>query len=224
MEYTEAMNPAHELRLRTAFRERPVWTLAELRDRLGGVSDWTAHQALRTLGYRTSYNHNSRYYALLDEQSFDRWGLWSHQGVRFSRDGTLTATVRRLVGEAAAGWTLRELEDLLGVKLQTVLTTLRRRSEIERDKIGPAYVYVAPETSADQLARRRESQPVPQQRTEVPLEIVVAVLLVLLRHPKSDPQAVVRRLKGHSPPIVLRDVQEVFDRYELGPKKGLPSS
>jgi hypothetical protein len=218
------MNPAHELRLRSAFRKRPVWTLTELRERLGGVSAWTAHQALRRLGHRTSYNHNSRYYALLDEAAFDRWGLWSYQGVRFSRDGTVTATVRRLVGEAATGWTLRELEELLGVKLQTVLTTLRRRGEIEREKIGPAYVYVAPERGADQLARRRESHATLHQRSEVPLEIVVAVLLVLLRHPKSDPQAVVRRLKGHSPPIVLRDVKEVFDRYELGQKKGLPSS
>jgi hypothetical protein len=218
------MNPAHELRLRSAFRERPVWTLDELRQRLGGVSPWTVRQALRPLGHRTSYNHNSRYYALLDEQVFDRWGLWSHQGARFSRDGTLTATVRRLVGEAEAGWTLRELQELLGVKLQPILTTLLERGQIERDKIGPAYVYVAPETGADQLARRRESHAALQQRSEVPLEIVVEVLLVLLRHPKSDPQAVVRRLKGHSPPIVLRDVAEVFDRYELGQKRGLPSS
>lgn len=218
------MNPVHELRLRTAFRERPVWTLDELRHRLGGVSGWTASQALRKLGHRTSYNHNSRYYAVIDDGAFDQWGLWSHQGVRFSRDGTLTATVRRLVGEAEAGWTLRELQELLGVKLQPVLTTLRRRGEIEREKIGPAYVYVAPETGADQLARRRESHAALPRRSEVPLEVVVEVLLVLLRHPKSDPQAVVRRLKGHSPPIVLRDVEQVFDRYELGQKKGLPSS
>jgi hypothetical protein len=218
------MNPAHELRLRTAFRERAVWTLDELRARLGGVSDWTARRALRELGHRTSYNHNSRYYALLDERAFDRWGLWSHQGVRFSRDGTLTATVRRLVGEAEAGWTLHELEELLRVKLQTVLTTLRRRGEVEREKVGPASVSVAAATGAEQLARRRESHSAQPQRSEVPLEVVVAVLLVLLRHPKSDPQAVVRRLKGHSPPILLRDVEEVFNRYELGPKRGLPSS
>jgi len=218
------MNPTHELRLRKAFRERPVWTLVELRHRLGGVSGWTVRQALCTLGYRTSYNHNSRYYALLDEGVFDRWGLWSYRGVRFSRDGTLTATVRRLVGEAEAGWTLRELQELLGVKLQPILTTLLRRGEIEREKIGPAYVYVAPETGADQLARRRESHAALPQRSQVPLEIVAEVLLVLLRHPKSDPQAVVRRLKGYSPPIVLRDVEEVFDRYELGQKRGLPSS
>lgn len=193
--YTLAMTTASEVRLRTAFRQRPVMTLEEIRQVLGGKSKSTALAALRALGYRTSYNHNSRYYTLAGTCSFDQWGLWSHKGVRFSREGKLTATVGRLVAEAEAGWTRRELEELLGTKIQPVLTTLRKKGEIAREKIGPVYVYVAPETAAAQLEARRERLAAVQQRSEVPLEVVVAVLLVLVRHPGSDPGKVVWHLK-----------------------------
>jgi hypothetical protein len=57
-------------------------------------------------------------------------------------------------------------------------------------------------------------------------EVVIQVLLVLIRYPGSRAGDVARRLKGHSPPITMRHVQVVFDRYDLddvgekgGPKR-----
>jgi len=197
-----------------------VRTLEEIRRCLGGLSWPAVYRRLKRLGYRTSYNHNGRYYALIPEDAFDRWGLWCFRGVRFSREGTLTATVRRLAAQAEAGWTRRELEELLGVRVQTVLATLRQRDEVAREKVGPAYVYGAPQNLDAQLGQRRERLASVQRRSEAPLETVVAVLRTLVQYPGSDPASVVRRLKGHSPPIRLADVEEVFDRYELGQKRG----
>jgi hypothetical protein len=198
--------------------------MEEMQGLLGGASRATVYRVLRRLGYRSSYNHNGRYYTIVGDEVFDRWGLWSFEGVRFSLEGTLTGTVRRMVTESEAGWTRRELQELLGVRVQTVLATLLERGELEREKVGPAYVYVALPTREEQLTRRREQLTAFQQRSEVPLPVVVAVLVVLVRHPKSDPATVVRHLKGHSPPIHVDDVQEVFDRYELGQKRGLSSA
>ncbi len=217
------MRHEHDLRLLTELRTRMLLTLDDVRDVLGGVSGPTARRALRRIPYRSSYNHNGRYYALYEEGRFDRWGLWSWRGVRFSRDGTLTATVRRLVGEAAAGWTRRELQELLGVPVQTVLTTLRGRGKVERARVGPAYVYVSAGSARRQLEVREQMTRSEQRRSEAPLEVVVAVLLVLIRHPKSTPREVLRFLKGHSPPIHFDDIAEVFERYDLAQKKGRSS-
>ena len=217
------MKAGHELRLLTAFRAHPVLTFDEIREVLEGVSEATARRALREIPYRSSYNHNGRYYTLFDERKFDRWGLWSHEDVRVSLDGSLTATVERLIRESGAGWTRRELQELLGVSVQTVLTTLRERGMVDRTRVGPAYVYVSAGSAGEQLERRHQMAKLKQRRSEAPLEVVVAVLLVLIRHPKSTGGEVVRRLKGHSPPIHLEDVQEVFERYDLAQKRGLLS-
>lgn len=217
------MKAGHELRLLTALRAHPVLTFDEIRELLEGVSEATARRALRGIPYRSSYNFNGRYYTLFEERKFDRWGLWSHEGVRVSRDGSLTATVERLIRESKAGWTRRELGELLGVSVQTVLTTLRERGKVHRARVGPAYVYVSAELAREQLDRRQQMTELKQRRSEASLEVVVAVLLVLIRHPKSTAGKVVRRLKGHSPPIHLKEVQEVFERYDLAQKRGLLS-
>ena len=221
--YTYSMKAKHKHDLLKVFRYHPILTLHEIRESLGGVSEATARRALKRIQYRSSYNHNGRYYTLFEEGKFDKWGLWSHKGVRVSRDGSLTATVKRLVCESDAGWTRRELQELLGVSVQTVLTTLRKLGKIERTRVGPAYVHVATGAAGEQLEHRKQMTGLKLRRSEVPLEVVVAVLLVLIRHPKSTLAGVVRRLKGHSPPIHLQEVEEVFERYDLTQKKGLLS-
>lgn len=205
-----------------ALQSQQVLTLERIREILGGVSTATAFRRLRTIPYRTSYNHNGRFYALYEEEKFDRWGLWSHRGVRVSRDGSLTATVARLVREAEAGWTQRELQELLGVRVRTVLASLLERGQITRERLGRVFVYLHPEAQEAQARQRRERlEAAPPARAVAP-ETVIEVLLVLIRHPGQDPPAVARRLKDRSPPVTLGEVRWVFDRYELGQKKGLP--
>jgi len=218
-----SMRSEPETHLLSAFRTYPVLTFDQIREALGGVSEATARRHLRAVPYRSSYSHNGRYYTLFEEGKFDRWGLWSHEGIRVSRDGTLTATVERLIGESESGWTRRELQELLGVSVQTVLTTLRRRGKVDRARVGPAYVYVSAGSAQQQLEHRRRMSSARQRRSETPLEVVVSVLLVLIRHPKSTMDEVVRRLKGHSPPIHIEEVEEVFERYDLAQKRGRSS-
>jgi len=215
-------------KLATALRARGVMTLEEVRSCLGDVSQATAFRCLGRVSYRTSYNCNARFYTLHDERKYDRHGIWSHEGVRFSRDGTLTATVRRLVAESAAGQTQRELQELLGVSVQNVLAALMRRSELTRERIGKVYVYLHVEKEVREgQARRRLEELVRRQaraETEVPLKSVVEILLVLIRHPESDAPAVARRLRSRSPPISIDEIRSVFERYGLEEKKGLSTS
>ncbi len=54
-------------------------------------------------------------------------------------------------------------------------------------------------------------------------DVIIAALLVLVRHLAAQPEEVTRRLQGHSPPIRRERVQAVFQRFGLsgdGPKGG----
>jgi hypothetical protein len=184
----------------------------------------TVFRWLRKVSYRSSYSHNGRYYTLYDPTRFDRWGLWSYGDIHFSVDGTLKATVKRLTEESEAGYTQRELQELLRVRVQTFLHAWVRAEGLAREKVEGVYVYLHSdeEARASQLEHRRQRLAAAQEeQAEVSDQVVIQVLLVLIRHPGSMPADVARRLRGRSPPIPVGEVRAVFTRYGLGEKGGL---
>jgi len=168
----------------------------------------------------SSYNHNGRYYTQRDPARFDRWGLYSVGNIHFSRDRTLGETLRRLVREAEAGWTQRELQELLRVRVQVLLLEAVRQEELRREPVGGFYLYLHrdPTLGERQRQRRQERVAAAQPSAEARVvddEVIIQVLLTLIRHPASCPAEVVRLLRGHSPPIRLEQVVAIFARYEL---------
>lgn len=224
----------HRERLEQLFSKRTVVNLPSLREELGGVSAMTVFRHLKQLPYRSSYNHKGRYYALHDPARYDRFGLWSIDGIHFSIDGSLRKTVRRLVEEAEAGTTQQELRHTLQVRVHNTLLDLLRHGEIEREQLLQVYVYLHsdPEVRAVQLERRQQLLEGVDAETatldrERDAEVVVQILLTLLRHRGASAEEVARRLRGRSPPIPIDQVRAVFDRYaldELGEKGGTSRS
>ena len=205
--------------------EQPVVEIATIQDALQGASRATAFRYLAQVPYRCSYNHNGRYYTLYDPNQYDRHGLHSVGDTHFSLDGTLKATVVRMVRDAAAGCTQRELQDVLRVRVQVLLLEAVRQEEIERERIDRffVYVHVDPDVRQQQIRQRQEGMAARQavlDIREVSDEIIIQALLVLIRYPGSRAGDVVRRLRGHDPPIRMPHVQAVFDRYDLGEKGG----
>ncbi len=209
------------------FADNKVVDLPAIQSALGEVSVQTAFRYLKLVPYRRSYNHNGRYYTLYKSSRFDRAGLWSFEGIHFSVDGTLRSTVRRLVHEAPAGATHRELQLQLQLRVHNTLLELWRKEEIGRESLAGFYVYLHPEDKVqkDQLNRRHEQLALQKVEDELTDAVVIEVLLVLIRHPGSQLAEVVRRLRGHSPPIRAEHVRIVFDRYDLEHlgEKGGPS-
>lgn len=206
---------------------QPVSELSDIRRALGGASRATAFRYLKQVPYRSSYNHNGRYYALHDATRYDRFGLWSHGEIRFARDSSLQAAVTRLVQESEAGYTHRELQDLMHVRVQSFVLTGVRRGEIAREQVERLYVYVhaVAHVRHAQLERRRDRVAAAQEAgSELSDEVVIQVLLQLVRHPGSRAVDVARRLRRRSPPIAFVQVEAVFSRYRLGQKGGLHSS
>jgi len=157
-----------------------------------------------------------------DPARYDRFGLWSADGIHFSIDGSLRKTVRRLVEEADAGATQQELRQRLQVRVHNTLLDLLRHGEVERERLLQVYVYLHsdPDVRATQCKRRQQLLQAADAGAssgahELDAEVIIQVLLTLLRHRGAGAEEVTRRLRGRSPPISLEQVRAVFARYDL---------
>jgi len=74
------------------FQRQSITDPAALSAALETSSRMSVLPRLPVLGCLSSYSHAGRYYTLRDIPQFDRDGLWQHQGICFSRDGSLRAT------------------------------------------------------------------------------------------------------------------------------------
>ena len=119
--------------------------------------------------------------------------------IHFSRDGTLGATVQRLVRESAAGRTQKELRTLLHV---------------------PAHAFLLAAVRRETLRRERQARIAQRQAAALEPTVIIEVLLALLRHPGSSPAQVACRLQEHAPPITLPQVTAVLTRFDLAQVAG----
>ena len=203
------------------FKDQGAVTFADLQQALSNASRPTTFRYLRQVPYLRSYNHNGRYYLHREATRFDRFGLYSLNDIHFSRDGTLSDTIKRLIGDSPAGWTQRELQELLRVRVQVLLLEAVRHDEIRREKVAGFYLYLHrdPAISEHQLQQRQERLVAQQSREGEVVEpddgVIIQILLMLIRHPGSRPAQVVRFLRGHSPPISMEQVVGIFSRYDL---------
>ena len=199
----------------------------DIQTALDHASRATAFRYLKQVPYQRSYNHNGRYYTRKDSARYDRHGLFSCGDIHFSRDGSVSETLKRLVRESNLGLTARELQALLQVRVQVFLLDAVRHNAVTREKIGGLYVYVHTASAARerQLQQRREEVEARENALTKDLltnTVIIAVLLTLLHHPEAKAADVVRYLQGHSPPIPMVQVDAVFARYDLASigKKG----
>lgn len=161
-----------------------IATLAELKQALGTEVALTVLRKLKELDYLSSYSHGGRYYTLRSIARFDNQGLWSHERVWFSRHGTLLATARHFIDQAAQGYFAQELASALHVQVHDALRQLASRGQIARENLSGLYLYTSTDaaTRQRQLLSRRSSQAVPiltdASRLQVaPEELQAAIIL-----------------------------------------------
>ena len=118
----------------------------------GSASRRTVCRKLAAAGCRSSYSHCGRFYTLDELAAYDEHGLWSYQGIRFSRAGTLLATAADLVEEARAGRFADELGRTVQVEVRNALGKLLRARRVAREKLDGRFLYCSATTP------RRERQ------------------------------------------------------------------
>jgi hypothetical protein len=206
------------LALEKLFARRPIADLAALMRELGTRSRMSVFRRLSAFGYLSSYTHTGRYYALTSVADFDAEGLWRFEGVGFSRDGTLKATVLRMVTASEAGRTQRELQLRLGVRVHNPLLALVEQKQLGREPVDDEFVYVTAhrKRAAEQLGRRRElalvpaATPQPALEAEVLLEVIHGV-----RAPPQDAATLAARLGARGIRASVAEVAMVLDRHGI---------
>lgn len=202
------------------FHRQSVADLATLSATLETSSRMSVFRRLSVLGYLSSYSHAGRYYTLGDIPQFDRDGLWQYQGVCFSRDGSLKATVERLLEEADDGRTHHELHVRLRVRVHNTLLDLVEGRRIGREAIKGHYLYVSanPARAESQLILRQQQQEgIVQPKQEPSTTVIIEVLLDLVHSAKVQPDAdrVTGRLTARGLPVTMEQVEGIFSRYGL---------
>ena len=100
-----------------------------------------------------------------------------------------------------------------------MLRSAVRSGLLQRRKLDGVFVYLSPDpdTSADQLAARRQLTRPQRPSPSDPLDplLIIEVLLALIRHPRCSPTQLARHLRGHSPPIRRPLIAAVFQRFDL---------
>ena len=208
------------LTLTRLFQRQSIVDLATLSDVLETSSRMSVFRRLSTLGYLSSYSHDGRFYTLRDIPPFDQEGLWRYQGVGFSRDGSLKATVQRLVEQSDAGRTHSELYVRLQVRVHNTLHDLVKDRRIGRETLRGHYLYVsADSTRAESQMGQRQQHPAEpvQPPPESPAVAVIEVLLDLVRSAGVRPDAsqVAARLAARGLAVNADQVEAIFPRYGL---------
>lgn len=217
----------HLARLENAFGRKDVLRLGELRRALQVRSRTTVFFVLKSAGYYTSYSHAGRYYTLNHIPKFNDEGLWSSGQIRFSKHGTLRATLILLVCKAPAGRTHEELEMILGLRVHDTLLSLVEAHALKRESLQSVYVYLDPDpkraTSQSEARRHQTGALQKAVKAELPAtdaDLTIGILVAVIHLAKADPDAVTTHLRKSGSPVTPEQVQRVFERYDLVKKKG----
>ncbi len=212
-------------RLKRILQKRRVATIHELCTEMKRA-EITVKQTLAKLDYLTSYNQNSRFYALRSSCQFDRFGIWRHKEAFFTRHSTLAALVLALVDDSEAGHTTGELQATTGVSVAVVLQSLVKKEQLIRVRQKHEYVYLTARSirrRARQARHRFDSKwPLAEEEETLTLEELKRTVIILLEIIRIRPKTVTA-LKGAlavtHPRIAPGMVSEVCRRYGIDLKK-----
>jgi len=215
--------------LKRLFKRFPVNDLGTLSETLGTTSRMSIFRRLKEIGYFSSYTHAGSFYTLAHIPQFNDCGLWIYQGVGFSKEGTLKATVLKLIEIAPSGFTHTELNHLLRVKVHNALLSLVREGHIRREHIEQVYLYISTEhaEAAKQISLRRMQLAESDKGIEIlPVTTVIQVLIEIIHAGKLHvaPKLISQRLAARGLPVTTRQVEQVFAQYGIDTLKKTTAS
>jgi len=173
-----------EKRLKDVFRfleDSKVFTLDKLLSLLS-CSTPTARLKLKQWKAYTSYNKNSRYYAMPTVACFDVNGMWHYENIFFSEYGNLRNTVIHLINNSSSGLSGKEIGDLVRLPVRSFLHHFSNIAGIQREKRGGVYIYFSedPDRYKQQLqGRLNRLEPPDKLFTDADS---VVILTALIKH------------------------------------------
>ncbi len=118
-----------------------IVTLDEIKTYIQNNVTMTIMRKLNELSYLSSYSHRGKYYTLGTIPKFSNQGLWSYQSVHFSKYGTLKNTCCQLINTSQAGYSVKELDQILQVSVRLPALNLFKEGKLFRAPFGGEDVY-----------------------------------------------------------------------------------
>lgn len=206
-----------EKRLKDVFRfleDIKVFTLDKLVSLLS-CSTPTARLKLKQWKAYTSYNKNSRYYAMPTVARFDENGLWHYENIFFSKYGNLKNTVMHLINSSSSGLSGKEIGDRVRLPVRSFLHHFRNLSGIQREKREGVYIYFSddPDRYKQQLQNRLNLlEPTDKLFTDAD---AVLILKALIKHHDIDMEDIMALPEVQTRKFSPAVIGDFLDRHGL---------
>ena len=205
-------NPQERLVL--LFDQKECWTIEELTHSLN-YSTISIRRFLKSIGYYSSFTHNSMWYTLLSIPTFNKRGLWFYQEIGFSKHGNLKQTIFNFVNKSPQGLTAKELFEILLISCHPILNQMYKKNQIDRFNTQRGFVYLSIDVKKRQWQLHRlQSQLMKAKQPEsLNAQAAIYVLVEYIKHPeasvaelskavnkkevKASPEAITRLFKEH---------------------------
>jgi len=164
----------------------------------------------------TSYNQNGRYYTLPQIPRFNDYGLWHYKNIAFSRHGNLKKTVIHLVETSSAGFSGKQLGEVLGLSPRSFLHHFRNCPGIHREKHDGVFIYFSDieQVYEKQLQERKSLDDQPDIVTLSDPEAILILVAVIQEHGISAEEiAALREVKKSK--IKLSTIQNFMEYHGL---------
>ena len=208
-----------------ALRKMRVATIEELCSETGRAAI-TVKQALAKLDYLTSYDHNSRFYALRSTCRFNRYDIWKHPKASFTSHGTLAVLVVALIDTSGEGYRASELEAITGVAVSGVLRQLAKKGQLLRVRAERGYVYFAAHGKQKQRTQAKSRfgdlealSHVDEKASTEDINKTITILLEIIRSRPRTIRALSETLHRTHPEITGSMIAQVCRQYAFCIKK-----
>jgi len=198
-------------------RSKRVVTLIELASHLQR-STRTAKRYLVDWKAINSYNQNGSRYTLMDIAEFDENGFWRYKGAFFSRFGNLPSTFVKLVESSQAGLTTAEAEDLIGIRPNSFLWSLRDHPSLKREKHSGRYVYFSSESDRYNIQNKQRNE-ILKSGVLPSTHEAIEILVEKIKMPSASDKALSLRLKKKGIFIESDIIHNLFIHHNLTVKK-----
>ena len=215
------VRPRKELDVVKMFRAARVLTLDQLCRKMSS-SRSTVLRRLDEHGYHSSYNHSGKFLTINEVVAFDSRELWAWNAARFSKQASLKETAWHFVENSSQGMTHAELATLLGVRVHNTLLELVEEEWLERERLGPTFVYLSHLSSVRKKQVRQRKVDLKKSKKPRPTHRqIIATLLELIGDPKASRDEIAIRCQRSGVSISYDLVDVIFETHDLDKKRAL---
>lgn len=208
------MDKTPDRKLISVFQENKCWMIQPLAERMN-YSIPSVRRFLARTDYFSSFTHNGKWYTLASIPRFSSKGLWFYRNIGFSRHGPLTHTLVNLVEKSTSGMTANQLGQLLRSRCHAVLVQLCRKGQLQRQKHGGSYVYLA----ADPARADVQEKALQTEHAPLSAELAVHILVAFIQNPGLDLKQLAKSVfQKTGIRISTEQIQMLFDAHGVKKK------